>query len=76
MTPRTPRPADTVTSLLAETYPYLSCDECFARLDEYVEQLARDPHHHDPAMRTHLLACVACADEADALRELVVSGRG
>jgi hypothetical protein len=65
-----------VTSLLADTNPYLSCDEFFARLDEYVEQLVRDPQHQDLAMRTHLLACAACADEADALLGLITCDRG
>ena len=26
---------DTVARLLADTSPYISCDDCFARLDEY-----------------------------------------
>ena len=60
-------------NLLLDTDPYLSCDECFARLDEYVEQLERDPDHDDPAMRTHLRGCGACADEADALLEMLRS---
>ena len=73
MTAPTPPPVHAVAGLLADTEPYLSCDECFARLDEYVEQLARDPQHQDVAMRTHLLACAACADEADSLLELITS---
>jgi len=73
MTTRTPRPGDVVASLLANTDPYLSCDECFDRLDKYVEQLAGDPHHDDLAMRIHLLACAACADEAVALMELITA---
>lgn len=51
--------------------PYLSCDDCFARMDEYVEQLARNPDHDDPPMRAHLRGCGACAEEADALTELL-----
>lgn len=65
------RSGDAVSSLLADTDPYLSCDECFDRLDEYVEQLLRDPSYDDVAMRTHLLACAACAEEADSLLELI-----
>jgi hypothetical protein len=76
MNPRTPPTGDVVASLLANSDPYLSCDECFARLDQYVEQLLRDPRHRDEAMRTHLLACAACADEADSLWELVSSESG
>ena len=63
--------AETISSLLADTSPYLSCDDCFARLDEYVERTLDDPHHQDPAMRAHLAGCGACAEEAAALRELV-----
>jgi hypothetical protein len=68
-------PGDAVSSLLADTDPYLSCDECFDRLDQYVEQLVRDPGYQDRAMRAHLLACAACADEADSLLELITAGR-
>ena len=57
--------------LLADTSPYLSCDDCFARMDEYVEQLARNPDYDDPPMRAHLRGCGACAEEADALTELL-----
>jgi len=58
-------------NLLADTSPYLSCDDCFARMDEYVEQLARNPDYDDPSMRAHLRGCGACAEEADALTELL-----
>jgi hypothetical protein len=63
--------AHTVSSLLADTSPYLSCDDCFARLDEYVELRLQDARYEDPAMRAHLLGCGACADEANALAELL-----
>ena len=62
---------DTVARLLADTSPYISCDNCFARLDEYTERRSRDPHHDDPAMAAHLRGCGACAEEADALLELL-----
>jgi hypothetical protein len=60
-----------ITSLLLDTEPYLSCDACFADLDHYVEQLRLDPNHRDVAMQVHLAACDACAEEAEALAELV-----
>ncbi|MEU3014014.1 hypothetical protein [Nocardia asteroides] len=63
--------AETIASLVADTSPYLSCDECFARLDEYVESVCADPRYDDLAMRTHLAGCGACAEEARALRELI-----
>jgi len=72
MTTLTPRsPDDVVASLIADTSPYLSCDECFERLDEYVETRARNPQHTDPTMRAHLRGCSACHEEAEALLELI-----
>ena len=73
MTSRTSPPDDVVARLTADTEPYLSCDECFARLDQYVEELGRNPQHQDEAMRTHVLNCAACADEAESLLELLTS---
>ena len=63
--------AETIAGLLADTEPYLSCDDCFEHLDEYVERVAADPHHHDPAMDAHLAGCGACAEEAATLRDLL-----
>ena len=73
MTSRTSPPDDVVARLTADTEPYLSCDECFARLDQYVEELVRNPQHQDEARRTHVLNCAACADEAESLLELLTS---
>jgi hypothetical protein len=61
----------TIADLLADTDPYLSCDDCFARLDEYVERRIDDPAYDDPAMRAHLTGCGACAEEAETLSELL-----
>ena len=72
MTAPTPWPSDTVVaSLIADTSPYLSCDECFTRLDEYVESRLRDPQHTDATMQIHLRGCSQCHEEAEALLELV-----
>ena len=60
-----------VENLLVDTEPYLSCDECFERIDQYVEQLHADPAHDDPEMATHLAGCGVCAEEAQALQELL-----
>lgn len=67
-TPLTPASAE---QLLVDTSPYLSCDECFARLDEYVERTTGSPDHRDVRMETHLRGCGVCADEAAALAELL-----
>lgn len=66
----------TIDSLLADTSPYLSCDDCFAQIDEYVERRIADPHYEDPAMKAHLAGCGACAEEAEALRELLSKDAG
>lgn len=68
--------AETITSLLADTSPYLSCDDCFARIDEYVERRLADPHYEDPAMKAHLAGCGACAEEAETLQELLSQDAG
>ena len=72
MTISTPRsPDEAVARLIADTSPYLSCDECFERLDEYVESRFRDPQHTDATMQIHLRGCSQCREEAEALLELV-----
>lgn len=63
--------AETMASLLVDTSPYLSCDDCFAQIDTYVERRAADPHFDDPRMAAHLAGCGACREEAAALMELL-----
>lgn len=83
MTPMSPTSEPTsglspeaIAGLLADTSPYLSCDDCFARIDEYVELCFADPHYEDPAMSAHLAGCGACAEEAETLHELVAQDAG
>ena len=59
--------------LLGPEGPQVSCEECFERLDEYVEaELAgRDPEHAVPGMAAHLEGCPACREEHESLRDLV-----
>ena len=68
-------PHHTLESLLGPTGPQVSCDECFERIDEYVElELAgADAEAGVPGMRAHLEGCPACRDEHDSLRALVGS---
>jgi hypothetical protein len=61
-----------VRLLLLDTDPYLSCDDCFAQLDQYVERRVREPGYDEPRMRTHLEGCGACAEEAETLLSLVL----
>lgn len=59
--------------LLGPNGPEVGCDECFARLDEYVElELAgRDAEAAIPGLRAHLDGCPACREEHESLRALV-----
>lgn len=83
MTPQQPSPpppppgpaqslsAGAVAALLVDTTPYLSCDECFERMDLHVEAVLADPGHRDPAMERHLEGCAACDEEAQSLIALL-----
>lgn len=63
--------AKMIASLLADTNPYLSCDDCFVRLDEYVERRVADPSYEDRAVKAHMAGCGACAEEVATLQELL-----
>jgi predicted anti-sigma-YlaC factor YlaD len=51
----------------------VGCEECFERLDEFVElELGGlDADAAVPGLRAHLEGCPACRDEYDALLSLV-----
>jgi hypothetical protein len=66
--------AEVLASLTLNTEPWLSCDDCFALMDEYVERTAADPGYVDERMTTHLAACSACAEEAESLATLLAEG--
>jgi hypothetical protein len=59
--------------LLGPTGPDIGCDECFERLDEYVELELRGADADDriPGMREHLVGCPACREEHESLRALL-----
>ena len=59
--------------LLGPAGPELLCDECFDRIDEYVELELRgeDADALIPGMRAHLEGCPACQEDHESLRELV-----
>jgi hypothetical protein len=58
--------------LLAPRGYEVGCDECFDRLDEFVElELAgSDADARIPGLRAHLDGCPACREEYQGLREL------
>ena len=65
--------ATTLKRLLGPADPELLCDECFEKLDEYVELELQGAEADDriPGMRAHLEGCPACREDYDSLRELV-----
>ena len=64
--------AEQVEALTLATEPYLSCEQCFDLVDEYVESVvAGRPHAAPPGLEEHLAGCAACAQEAVSLLELV-----
>jgi hypothetical protein len=68
-------PPQAVDALLLDTTPWLSCDECFERMDGYVEALLHDASHADQAMDRHLQGCAACDEEARSLLALLRDDR-
>ena len=59
--------------LLGPTGPDIGCEECFERLDEYVELelQGRDAEVTVPGMRAHLDGCPACREEHESLHALL-----
>jgi hypothetical protein len=66
---------DTLKRVLGPAEPELLCDECFEKLDEYVELELQGAPADDriPGMRAHLEGCPACHEDYDSLRDLVQS---
>jgi hypothetical protein len=62
-----------LTRLLGPEGPEIGCEECFERLDEYVdaELAGRDADTAIPGMRAHLDGCPACHEDHESLRDLV-----
>jgi hypothetical protein len=65
---------ETLNSLLGPSGAEVGCDECFDRLDEYVEAelAARDLEQAFPGFRAHLAGCPACREDHESLRALVL----
>jgi hypothetical protein len=64
--------------LLGPAEPEVLCDECFEKLDEYVDlQVTGAPaDERIPGMRAHLEGCPACQEEHASLRALVEQDEG
>ncbi len=67
-----------IDELLGPEGPEVSCEECFERLDEYVElELAgEDADSRVPGMREHLGGCPACREDHESLRDLLAQDSG
>ena len=61
--------------MLGPGRPELSCEQCFAQLDRYVEaELAGAPSDTVvPRLRAHLAGCPACAEDHRSLLDLLRS---
>ena len=70
--------AEALARVLGLEEPELSCEECFAQLDRYVElTLTGDRADREvPGMRAHLEGCPACAEDFRSLRDLVTTDQG
>ena len=68
--------AETIRRLTLDTEPWLSCDDCFRLVDQYVETLLAGRADEPPAMRAHLDGCPACAEEATTLLQLAAEDLG
>jgi len=68
-----PSDASLLRGLLGPEGPELTCKECFAELDRYVElEISQDDADAGvPGMRAHLEGCGACNEDHRSLRALV-----
>jgi hypothetical protein len=64
-----------IARLLGPAEPEVSCERCFALLDQYVdlELAGEDADARLPGMRAHLEGCPACHEDHESLRELVAA---
>ena len=66
-------PNDALRRLLGPSGPEVGCEECFDKIDQYVElELAgRNPDEELPGLSAHLEGCPACREEHESLYALV-----
>jgi len=68
---------EVLAGVLGPAGPELSCEECFAQLDRYVELTLAEAGADEsvPGMRAHLEGCPACAEDFRSLRDFL-AGQG
>lgn len=72
----TPLQPDAINRLLANTEPWLSCDDCFEQLDLAIEDVLSAAAPLAETVRVHLAACPVCREEAQSLVTLVAPDFG
>lgn len=75
-TPPLPLGPEALARLTLDTDPWLSCDDCFRQVDEYVELVLAGAASRMPAMAVHLRGCPACAEEAETVLALAAEDTG
>ena len=68
-----------VAMLIGPPGPELTCEQCFERLDRYVDLVDARPDEEIPGMRAHLEGCPACEEDYESLLAFVAlqrSGNG
>lgn len=68
---RPPITPETARRLTIDTEPWLSCDDCFDLIDQYLEALMSGTRTPMLPMSVHLVGCTACYDEALSLLTLI-----
>ena len=65
----------TLDQILGPAGHEIGCEECFERLDEYVELELRgaDAEARVPGMHNHLAGCPACREEHESLHALLAA---
>jgi hypothetical protein len=73
-----PAPTELLDRLLGPQGPELTCEECFERLDRYVElEIAGGAADRSvPGMRAHFRGCPACNEDHESLAALIASQPG
>jgi hypothetical protein len=56
--------------------PWLSCDDCFEQMDEFVERMLGGTDEGRTPMHAHLSGCGACGEEARSLLLLAAEDAG
>jgi hypothetical protein len=68
---------DLLGRVLGPGEPELTCEQCFAELDRYVDLVVGGEKADErvPGMKAHLHGCPACAEDFRSLRDFVADER-